>query len=51
VIKAETWRVLRRSGEPAGPAPAPAAAAAPAPASATTWHSNDSTPIEDDVPF
>lgn len=44
VVKPETWRVLRQSGQPAG-TPAPAAAA-PA---ATTWQSSDA--VADEVPF
>lgn len=41
VIKAETWRVLRRSGEPAAPAPATAATQPQQPAAAApVWNSN-----------
>jgi single-strand DNA-binding protein len=55
IVKPESWRVLRRSGEPAGPAPAPAAAApvssgnATAAAPATVWQSN--TAIDEEIPF
>ena len=55
VIKAETWRVLRQAGQPAGAAPAPAASAGSGNgAAAQTWQSNPAaTPAYDDseVPF
>lgn len=56
VIKAETWRVLRRSGEPAGQAPAPAAPAGSGNAAAApVWQSNPAQPahdpIDDEIPF
>jgi single-strand DNA-binding protein len=54
IVKPESWRVLRRSGEPAGPAPATAAPASSgngtAAAPATVWQSND-TALEDSIPF
>jgi single-strand DNA-binding protein len=44
VVKVETWRVLRQSGQP----PA-AAASATAAAPATTWQTKD--PIDEEIPF
>lgn len=53
VIKAETWRVLRRPGEPAGQAPAPAAAVGSGNGTAApAFQGNPTTTYDDsEVPF
>lgn len=50
VIKAETWRVLRRPGEPAGQAPAPVSSGSGT--AAPAFQSNPATTYDDsEVPF